>query len=83
MVEIQDKSPSTDKETLLVNSTVTGSNRTNHDIDMGRVFDNDDEIYNFYKEYAKKTGFPVHRRTRKRKDDGCLRCVSFGCAKRR
>ncbi|KAI3892970.1 hypothetical protein MKW92_006558 [Papaver armeniacum] len=84
MVEIHDKSPSTDKETLLVNYIVTGSNGTDHDVDIpskGRVFDDDDEIYNFYKEYAKKIGFPVHRRARKRNDDGFLRCVSFGCAR--
>ncbi|KAI3855869.1 hypothetical protein MKX03_001012 [Papaver bracteatum] len=84
MVEIHDKSPSTDKEALLVNYIVTGSNGTDHDVDIpskGRVFDDDDEIYNFYKEYAKKIGFPVHRRARKRNDDGCLRCVSFGCAR--
>ncbi|KAI3895442.1 hypothetical protein MKX03_016208 [Papaver bracteatum] len=70
MVEIHDISPSTDKETILVNYIVTGSDGTDHNIDIpskGRVFDDDDEIYNFYKEY--------------RNDDGCLRCVSFGCAR--
>ncbi|RZC43971.1 hypothetical protein C5167_036923 [Papaver somniferum] len=43
------------EETLLVNYIVTGSNGTDHNIDIpskGGVFD-DDEIYNFYKEYAK------------------------------
>ncbi|RZC64727.1 hypothetical protein C5167_008416 [Papaver somniferum] len=70
MVEIHDISSSTDKETLLVNHIVTGSNGTDHNIDIpskGRVSDDDDEIYNFYKEYAKKLGFPVHRRAKKEK----------------
>ncbi|KAI3842205.1 hypothetical protein MKW98_025995 [Papaver atlanticum] len=57
-----------------------------HDIspstDKWRVFDDDDEIYNFYKEYAKKLGFPVHRIGKKRNDDGCLRCVFWLCKRR-
>ncbi|KAI3973613.1 hypothetical protein MKW92_053355, partial [Papaver armeniacum] len=59
MVEIHDISPSTDK----------GNNGTDHNIDIpskGRVFDDNDDIYNFYKEYAKKLRFPI---------------VSFGCAR--
>ncbi|KAI3923207.1 hypothetical protein MKW92_048489, partial [Papaver armeniacum] len=58
MVEIHDISPSTEKETLLVNYIVTGTNGTDHNIAIpskGRVLDDDDEIYNVYKEYAKKT----------------------------
>ncbi|MCL7041597.1 hypothetical protein MKW94_020114, partial [Papaver nudicaule] len=83
MVEIHDVS-STDKETLLVEYIATGINGTDHDIgipSIGQVFDTDNEIYNFYKEYARKLGFPVHRRGSKKNDDGCLRYVMFGCAK--
>ncbi|MCL7030718.1 hypothetical protein MKW94_008429, partial [Papaver nudicaule] len=83
MVEIHDVS-SADKETLLVEYIATGINATDHDIgipSIGQVFDNDEEIYSFYKQYARKLGFPVHRRSKKRNDDGGLRCVSFGCAK--
>ncbi|XP_026451522.1 protein FAR-RED IMPAIRED RESPONSE 1-like [Papaver somniferum] len=47
------------------------------------VFDNHEDMFEFYKEYARKAGFPVQRRSRRMTDDGILRGVTFGFAKGR
>ncbi|KAI3838294.1 hypothetical protein MKX03_019345 [Papaver bracteatum] len=45
------------------------------------IFDDDEEILNFYREYGGSKGFPVHKISRKKDDNGQARSVSFGCAK--
>ncbi|RZC65749.1 hypothetical protein C5167_009440 [Papaver somniferum] len=40
-------------------------------------------MFEFYKEYVRKDGFPVQRRSRRMTDDGILRSVTFACAKGR
>ncbi|KAI3870316.1 hypothetical protein MKW92_040942 [Papaver armeniacum] len=47
------------------------------------VFDNHEDMFEFYKEYARKVGFPVQRRSRRMTDDEILRSVTFACAKGR
>ncbi|KAI3845215.1 hypothetical protein MKX03_024873, partial [Papaver bracteatum] len=47
----------------------------------GMVFDDDEEILNFYREYGRKKGFPMRKRSRNKDDNGQERSVCFGCAK--
>ena len=48
-------------------------------IDM--VFDNADEMFNYYKEYGKRKGFPVMRRSSRKWGDGNVRYVTFACGR--
>ncbi|XP_028077431.1 protein FAR1-RELATED SEQUENCE 6-like isoform X1 [Camellia sinensis] len=46
---------------------------------LGMEFNSIDEIYNYYRRYAKQNGFSVSKRTCKKGDDGKTKYVSVSC----
>ncbi|KAI3868650.1 hypothetical protein MKX03_013160 [Papaver bracteatum] len=48
---------------------------------VGMNFDEHEEIFQFYKEYARKFGFPVQKRSKRTNVDGITRSVTFACSK--
>ncbi|KAI3867568.1 hypothetical protein MKX03_010087 [Papaver bracteatum] len=48
---------------------------------VGMTFDGHEEIFQFYKEYARKVGFPVRKRSKRTNVDGITRSVTFVCSK--
>ena len=43
------------------------------------LFDSTDEMFTYYKAYGKQEGFPVKRRTCKKRSDGIIKYVTFVC----
>lgn len=48
---------------------------------IGMSFNTDTEMFMYFKEYGKKKGFPVMRRSSRKDSDGVLRNVSFACGR--
>ncbi|KAL2474604.1 Protein FAR1-RELATED SEQUENCE 5 [Abeliophyllum distichum] len=48
---------------------------------VGMKFLSDEEVFEFYRAYSYKVGFPVKRRNSKKGDDGELRYVTFACCR--
>ncbi|XP_022861207.1 protein FAR1-RELATED SEQUENCE 5-like [Olea europaea var. sylvestris] len=48
---------------------------------VGMKFKDENEIFEFYKNYAYRVGFPVRKRNSKKGDDGVLRYVTFTCSR--
>ncbi|KAI3839066.1 hypothetical protein MKX03_028704, partial [Papaver bracteatum] len=48
---------------------------------VGMTFDEHEEIFQFYKEYARKFGFPVQKRSKRTNVDDITRSVTFACSK--
>ncbi|XP_022883667.1 protein FAR1-RELATED SEQUENCE 5-like [Olea europaea var. sylvestris] len=44
------------------------------------MFNDDKEVYDFYKRYAYDVGFPVRKRNSKKGDDGLLKYATFTCS---
>ncbi|KAI3860875.1 hypothetical protein MKX03_002491 [Papaver bracteatum] len=49
---------------------------------VGMIFDEYEDMYKFYKDYAKKVGFPVQKRSKRTNVEGNIRSVTFACSKR-
>ncbi|KAI3916875.1 hypothetical protein MKW98_014336 [Papaver atlanticum] len=45
------------------------------------IFDEHEEMFQFYKEFARKVGFPVLKRSKRTNVDGITRSVTFACSK--
>ena len=43
-------------------------------------FNDENEIYEFYKRYAYHVGFPVKKRNSKKSEDGVVRYVAYACS---
>ncbi|KAH9655784.1 protein FAR1-RELATED SEQUENCE [Citrus sinensis] len=48
---------------------------------IGMSFDSDVDLFIYFKEYGKRKGFPVLRRTSRKDSDGILRNVTFACGR--
>ncbi|KAH9746193.1 protein FAR1-RELATED SEQUENCE [Citrus sinensis] len=48
---------------------------------IGMSFDSEIEMYNYYREYGKRKGFPVMRRSSSKGIDGMIRHVSYVCGR--
>ncbi|KAH9659227.1 protein FAR1-RELATED SEQUENCE [Citrus sinensis] len=48
---------------------------------IGMSFDSDADLFIYFKEYGKRKGFPVLRRTSRKDSDGILRNVTFACGR--
>ncbi|XP_022895256.1 protein FAR-RED IMPAIRED RESPONSE 1-like [Olea europaea var. sylvestris] len=49
--------------------------------EVGMMFDDEKEMFEFYKKYAYEVGFPVRKRNSKKGDDGVVRYVTFTCSR--
>ncbi|XP_022883862.1 protein FAR-RED IMPAIRED RESPONSE 1-like [Olea europaea var. sylvestris] len=49
--------------------------------EVGMMFNDDKEAYDFYKRYAYDIGFPVRKRNSKKGDDGLLKYATFTCSR--
>ncbi|XP_024042121.1 protein FAR1-RELATED SEQUENCE 5-like [Citrus clementina] len=48
---------------------------------IGMSFDSDVDLFIYFKEYGKRKGFPILRRTSRKDSDGILRNVTFACGR--
>jgi len=48
---------------------------------VGMKFNNETEVFEFYKRYAYHVGFPVKRRNSKKGDNGVLQYVGYACSR--
>ncbi|XP_052195759.1 protein FAR1-RELATED SEQUENCE 5-like [Diospyros lotus] len=48
---------------------------------VGMKFNNENEVFEFYKGYAYHVGFPVRKRNSKKGDDGVVRYVTYACSR--
>ncbi|XP_022850810.1 protein FAR1-RELATED SEQUENCE 5-like [Olea europaea var. sylvestris] len=48
---------------------------------VGMKFQDENEVFEFYKNYAYQVGFPVRKRNSRKGEDGVLRYVSFTCSR--
>ncbi|KAI3859548.1 hypothetical protein MKX03_030785 [Papaver bracteatum] len=48
---------------------------------VGMTFDEHEDMFQFYKEYARKLGYPVRKRSKRTNVDGITRSVTFACSK--
>ncbi|RZC44701.1 hypothetical protein C5167_037645 [Papaver somniferum] len=46
---------------------------------VGMIFDEHEEMFQFYKEYARKFGFPVQKRSKRTNVNSITRSVTFAC----
>ncbi|XP_022866876.1 protein FAR1-RELATED SEQUENCE 5-like [Olea europaea var. sylvestris] len=49
--------------------------------EVGMMFDDEKEMFEFHKKYAYEVGFPVRKRNSKKGDDGVVRYVMFTCSR--
>ncbi|XP_022883643.1 protein FAR1-RELATED SEQUENCE 5-like [Olea europaea var. sylvestris] len=49
--------------------------------EVGMKFNDENEMFNFYKKYAYNVGFPVRERNSQKDDDGIVRYVVFTCSR--
>ncbi|OVA19177.1 FAR1 DNA binding domain [Macleaya cordata] len=47
---------------------------------VGMRFASHEELYDFFKTYARQVGFPIRKRSTNKDGDGVLRWVTFACA---
>ncbi|XP_022868527.1 protein FAR1-RELATED SEQUENCE 5-like [Olea europaea var. sylvestris] len=48
---------------------------------VGMKFQDENEVFEFYKNYAYQIGFPVRKRSSRKDDDGVVRYVTFTCSR--
>ena len=48
---------------------------------VGMEFDGGDELYVFYKKYAKTLGFPIRKQSAKKNVNGIVRSVTLTCSR--
>ncbi|XP_022880444.1 uncharacterized protein LOC111397674 [Olea europaea var. sylvestris] len=49
--------------------------------EVGMKFNDETEMFNFYKKYAYDVGFPVRKRNSQKDDNGIIRYVVFKCSR--
>ncbi|XP_022883491.1 protein FAR1-RELATED SEQUENCE 5-like [Olea europaea var. sylvestris] len=51
--------------------------------EVGMKFNDENEVYDFYKRYAYEVGFPVRKRNSKKDDNGVLQSITLTCSRER
>ncbi|XP_022871612.1 protein FAR-RED IMPAIRED RESPONSE 1-like [Olea europaea var. sylvestris] len=74
-----------DNEIVSNNINVVDNNALRGDgeivLEVGMTFKDENELFDFYKQYAYAVGFLVRKRNSKKGDDGIVRFVTFTCSR--
>ncbi|XP_022891675.1 protein FAR1-RELATED SEQUENCE 5-like [Olea europaea var. sylvestris] len=68
-----------DNINVVDNDTLGGDGEIVHEV--GMIFKDEKELFDFYKQYAYVVCFPVRKRNLKKGDDGVVRFVTFTCSR--
>ncbi|XP_022859604.1 protein FAR1-RELATED SEQUENCE 5-like [Olea europaea var. sylvestris] len=72
-----------DNETLMENLNTLDCENIGDDATVptvGMIFNDEKEMFEFYKRYAYAVGFPIRKRNSKKGEDGVMRYVTFTCS---